>query len=102
MIELTLSGLKGAVERRTRVPERSQILRQECMVNGKIKRIKIENNKDVKSIVRRAAKRRQEVVVVVSENEDVEMTDGSTEPMSVSPGDTNMSASAMSTTNSVD
>ncbi|XP_028405807.1 eukaryotic translation initiation factor 2-alpha kinase 1-like [Dendronephthya gigantea] len=83
MNELTLSEMAEAIEHHTRVPKRRQTLRQERMVNGVAKRIKIEYDKDVKNIFHVAAKHGQEVVVVVSENEEVEMTDISTEPMSV-------------------
>ena len=65
--EFTLSAMTAEVERGTGVKRGRQVLRQERKVNGEKKRIKIENDADVKNIFKIAAEKEREVEVVVIE-----------------------------------
>jgi serine/threonine protein kinase len=65
--QFTLSAITAEVERGTGVKRRRQVLREERMVQGEKKRIKIEHDDNVKDIFNIAAQKERDVVVVVIE-----------------------------------
>ena len=80
--EFTLSSMKKAVELKVEVKTDLQNLKEERMVNGERKRLKIKDDDDVKDMFQSAAstKRDVEVVVCVKPHEDSNMETGQTPP----------------------
>ncbi len=65
--KFTMSAMTAEVERRIGIKTDRQVLRQERIVDGEKRRIKIDDDEDVENIFKIAAQKGREVVVVVFE-----------------------------------
>ena len=66
--DFALSPLKRAVESGTGVEADRQALREERMINGETRFIKIRRDADVKAMFAKAEEKKRDVVIVVSQN----------------------------------